>query len=78
MADEKKLTKEEIKNEELTDEQVNEAVGGVGYASSFRCQGGCGRTYSGTPAGHVNGKKYCVNCFAKYQKQGSAGRSGII
>ena len=28
MTDEKKLIKEEIKNEELTDEEANEAVGG--------------------------------------------------
>ena len=79
MADEKKLTKEEIKNEELTDEQANEASGGASYrVSQFTCQGGCGRTYYGTAPIVVKGRKFCGNCYKNYQKQGSAGRSGII
>ena len=40
MADEKKLTNEEIKNEELTDEQANKAAGGT-YQPFARCRDTC-------------------------------------
>ena len=48
MADEKK-----IKNEELTDEQVNAAAGGFVY-NEYQCQGGCGRKYSGKVQANIN------------------------
>lgn len=63
MADEKK-----IKNEELTDEQANEAAGGLGL-ERYKCQGGCGREYFGKVPFYVNGKAYCVNCYGKYQQE---------
>ena len=63
MADEKK-----IKNEELTDEQANEAAGGFG-SNEYRCQGGCGRKYSGKVPFYVNNRPYCVNCYGKYQQE---------
>ena len=60
MADEKKLT-----NEEITDEKANEAAGGF-LISEFKCEGGCGRTYSGRAPASINGKPCCSNCYAKY------------
>ena len=62
MADEKKL-----KNEELTDEQVNEAAGGVG-TPRYKCQGGCGMTYDGLAKFYVNYQPYCPSCYVKYQQ----------
>ena len=69
MADKKKLTDEEIKNEELTDEQANEAAGGAHAGDSlhsYRCAG-CGRTRFGSPF-RVDGKTYCVNCVPNTTK----------
>ena len=58
MAEEKKLDKE-LKKEELTDEQVDEAAGGIA-GRSFTCSG-CRHTYSGSGF-NVGGKVYCANC----------------
>ena len=63
MADEKK-----IKNEELTDEQANEAAGGIGSVPRYNCQGGCGRTYEGLAKFYVNYQPYCPSCYNKYQQ----------
>ena len=63
MADDKKLT-----DKELTDEQANEAAGGLG-SNGYQCQGGCGRTYYGKVPFYVNNRPYCVNCYAKYQQE---------
>ena len=41
MVDEKKITKEEIKNEELTDEQANKASGGYSYPSNRTARDTC-------------------------------------
>ena len=63
MADEKKLT-----NEEITDEQANEASGGSG-SKAYTCGGGCGKSYWGTVPFYFNGKPCCANCYAKLQQQ---------
>ena len=62
MTDEKKL-----KAEELTDEQVNEAAGGI-YTPRYNCQGGCGLTYEGLAKFYVNYQPYCPSCYKKYQQ----------
>ena len=77
MKDEKKLSKEEIKNEELTDEQANDAAGGVGKGFQFTCEGECGRTYKCSPI-VVNGKKFCAHCYGKYKEQMGWGRTGRL
>ena len=59
MADEKKLTSEEI-----TDEKANEAAGGLApdmTQETFVCDR-CGGTFPGKPAKTVNGKNYCKAC----------------
>lgn len=62
MTDDKKLT-----DKELTDEQANEAAGGLG-SNGYQCQGGCGRTYYGKVPFYVNNRPYCANCYAEYQQ----------
>lgn len=62
MANEKKL-----KNGELTDEQANEAAGGVG-TNRYKCEGGCGKSFWGNVPYLVNGKPCCANCYAKHQQ----------
>ena len=71
MADDKKLA-----DKELTDEQANAAAGGF-VNNEYKCQGGCGRKYSGRVPYYVNNKPYCVNCYAKYEQSqnNSGGRS---
>ena len=69
MSDEKKTA-----NEEITEEQANEAVGGVGTDNNYKCEGGCGRSYWGIVKYRVNGKPYCANCYAKYQQSKPVGR----
>ena len=68
MEDEKKLKKEEIKNEELTDEQLNKSAGGMIFFQ-YKCECGCGRTYLGRAPFYVNGKPCCVTCYTKYQNE---------
>ena len=59
MADEKKLTKEEI-----TDEQANEAAGGVAIrAVYFKCDG-CGKEYKNDFCNSLSGKLYCTSCYS--------------
>ena len=61
MADKKKF-----KAEELTDEQANAAAGGFGNV--YKCEGGCGGSYSGDTPHLVDGRPYCEDCYAKYQQ----------
>lgn len=56
--DEKKLTSEEI-----TDEQANEAAGGGGRGGVYQCCA-CRHTYYGSPF-RVGGRSYCANCVPK-------------
>ena len=65
MADEKKTTNEEIKNDELTDEQTNEAAGGTKSVHYFRCDG-CGRSFNGSGIKY-QGKSYCTKCVPKIE-----------
>ena len=69
MADKKKLSSEEIKNENiknevLTDEQANDAAGGIIFRRNFTC-GDCGKTFSGQVYSIGNGKGYCEECYRK-------------
>ncbi len=61
MTDEKKL-----KDELITDEQANEAAGGLGFAPGYKCEGGCNKSYDGRIPHMVGSKPYCANCYAKY------------
>ena len=65
MADEKKLN-----NEEITDEQANDAAGGLGIPQ-YDCQGGCGKHYYGVVPFWFGGRACCANCYAKKQQQQS-------
>ena len=64
MSDKKKLSSEEIKYEELTDEQANKATGGD--ADTHLCSR-CLTYFSGT-AYVFRGKEYCETCYKKEQK----------
>ena len=66
MADEKKATNEEIRNEELTDEQTNEAAGGGNGKDDFTCAY-CGKSYTGAVSLSLGGRVCCALCFAKSQ-----------
>ena len=80
MAGEKKLKKEEVKNEELTDDQLNEVAGGFFVESYARYCTKCG-CYLGQCQGdnyqhsnlrdyHVyNGKLYCLDCYNNINKK---------
>lgn len=59
MSDKKKLSNEEIKYEELTDEQANKATGGD--ADVHLCSR-CLTNFSGTAYIH-RGKEYCETCY---------------
>ena len=63
MTDEKKLP-----NEQITDEQANEAAGGIGLCFDFKCDG-CGRFFTGSLRFNVGNKVYCQNCFTQNQQQ---------
>ena len=79
MTDEKKLKKEEIINEELTDEQANEVAGGFFIDKEARYCTKCG-CYLGTCRGNdyqhsglsfyrvYNGKLYCIECYNNIKK----------
>ena len=64
MSDKKKLSNEEIKNEELTDEQANKVTGGGSNPSEFQCDK-CHKTYLVKDCFMVRGKKICRVCYYK-------------
>ena len=64
MSDKKKLSNEEIKNEELTDEQANKVTGGGSNTSEFQCDK-CYKTYLVNDCFMVGGKKICRVCYYK-------------
>ena len=66
MADEKKTIDEEIKKDELTDEQTNEAAGG-GYYRDFTCAY-CGKSFEGARSFSFGGKACCAVCFGQKQQ----------
>lgn len=55
MADEKKLN-------ELTEEELDNAAGGVAIRTDFKCDG-CGKDFSNTFCHQINGKRYCPTCY---------------
>ena len=62
MADKKKLTNEEIKNEKLTDEQANNVTGGTtSIRFKYTCPG-CGKVFSGL-VHYIEDKGYCDDCY---------------
>ena len=63
MEDKKKLTNEEIKNEELTDEQANNVTGGASFFCDFTCSE-CGKYFSGAHPFNIGGKRYCATCYS--------------
>ena len=54
-------TEEKIEEKELTDEQANDAAGGLGQY--YTCSG-CRRQFFGSPF-RSGGKAYCANCVPK-------------
>ena len=64
MSDKKKLSNEEIKNEELTDEQANKVTGGGSNTLEFKCEK-CYQTYLVNDCFMVRGKKICRVCYYK-------------
>ena len=50
---------------ELSDEQLNQAAGGMGVLE-YDCKGGCGGHYAGVVPYRLNGQPCCVNCYVKY------------
>ena len=62
MSDKKKLSNEEIKNEELTDEQSNKVTGGSSNTLEFQCEK-CYKTYLVDDCFMVRGKKICRVCY---------------
>ena len=62
MSDKKKLSNEEIKNEELTDEQANKVTGGGSNTLEFKCEK-CYKTYLVKDCFMVRGKKICRECY---------------
>ena len=64
MEDKKKLTNEEIKNQELTDEQANNVTGGASFFCDFTCNG-CNKDFFGAHPFNIGGKKYCSLCYAQ-------------
>ena len=62
MSDKKKLSNEEIKNEELTDEQSNKVTGGSSNTLEFQCEK-CYKTYLVDDCFMVRGKKICRECY---------------
>ena len=73
MEDKKKLSNEEIKYEELTDEQANKATGGD--ADIHLCSK-CLTYFSGT-AYILRGREYCETCY-KANKDSKTKRSPIV
>ena len=70
MEDKKKLTNEEIKSEELTDEQANDAAGGkVSLRFNYTCPG-CSKVFSGF-VHFIEDTGYCEECYQniKFPKQ---------
>ena len=63
MEDKKKLSNEEIKNEELTDEQANNVTGGASFFCDFTCSE-CGKYFSGAHPFNIGGKRYCATCYS--------------
>ena len=63
MEDKKKLTNEEIKNQELTDEQANNVTGGASFFCDFTCSE-CGKYFSGAHPFNIGGKRYCDTCYS--------------
>ena len=61
MDDEKKTPNEEIKNEELTDEQANKAAGGNGFYLHYTCAG-CRKDIVGFIS-FIGDKGYCEKCY---------------
>ena len=58
MEDKKKLSNEEIKNEELTDEQANNVTGGASSCSE------CGKNFSGAHPFYIGGERCCATCYS--------------
>ena len=69
MADKKKLLSEEIKNEELTDEQANNVTGGTTSIRFHYTCAGCSKVFSGIVR-FIEDKGYCKDCYTsiKYPK----------
>ena len=63
MEDKKKLTNEEIKNQELTDEQANNVTGGASFFCDFTCSE-CGKYFSGAHPFNIGSKRYCATCYS--------------
>ena len=63
MEDKKKLTNEEIKNQELTDEQANNVTGGASFFCDFTCSE-CGKYFSGAHPFNIGGKRCCATCYS--------------
>ena len=63
MEDKKKLSNEEIKNEELTDEQANNVTGGASFFCDFTCSE-CGKSFSGAHPFYIGGERCCATCYS--------------
>ena len=64
MEDKKKLYSEELKSDALTDEQANDAAGGISFFNDYVCEG-CKRSCSGRSY-IIGSKRFCANCYNKY------------
>ena len=68
MADEKKLTNEEIKNEALTDEEANQVAGGCAvFRQEFTCAS-CGKHFQNATLYQIEGKPNCLRCYSEYRQ----------